>query len=233
MKLYFSPLACSMVVRVVALEMGVSLVYEQVELFAQTLTADGTPYRASAPFGQVPLLVLEDGSRLTEVAAILALLADTRGAEQLLAPVGSLDRYRTLAWLGFSATEIHKRSLWPLANPRAPREAKEFGRRLAGEAFDHLETQLVGRRFIATPGFSLADAHLGWALAVAPLLGADLGDRPALRAYAARLAERPSFEAAFAAEMPLLRPAMKRQAAHLRPVPAAEPKASDKSESVA
>lgn len=217
MDLYFSPMACSLVVRIVALESGATLAYKQVELFARTLTEDGTSYLTAAPFGQVPVLRLDSGEQLTEVSAIVQRLADEAPDGKLLAEVGSEARYRTLAWLGFAACELHKRSLWLLANPRAPAEAKGFARGLAAEAFDHLEASLAGREFIATDTFTIADAHLAWGLAVAPLLGAELGERPALRAYAARMAERPSVKQAFAVEMPLLRPSLKRQAAFMQP----------------
>ena len=217
MELYFSPIACSLVVRVVALETGAALVYKQVELFARTFTEDGSPYLATAPFGQVPVLRLDGGEQISEVSAIVQRLADAAPESGLLAAIGTDDRYRTLAWLGFAACELHKRSLWLLANPRAPAEAKSYARTLASEAFDLLEARLDGRDFIATDSFTVADAHLGWGLAVAPLLGADLGDRPALRAYAARMAARPSLKQAFEIEMPLLRPALKRQAAFRQP----------------
>lgn len=208
-------MACSFVVRVVALETGAALSYTQVELFARTFTEGGEPYLAAAPFGQVPVLRLDSGEKLSEVGAIVQLLADARPECGLLAEVGSEARYRTLAWLGFSACELHKRSLWLLANPRAPAAAKAYARALADEAFDHLEVHLRGRAYIATERFTLADAHLGWALRVAPLLGADLGERPALQAYAERISERASLQEAIAIEAPLLRPALKRQASLL------------------
>jgi glutathione S-transferase len=216
MHLYFSPMACSLVVRIVAIETGAALDYKQVELFARTFTDDGSPYLAAAPLGQVPVLVLGNGEQLTEVSAIVQLFADRSPQSMLLAEVGSEARYRTLAWLGFSACELHKRSLWLLANPRAPAAAKAYARTLASEAFDHLEAHLRGREYVATDAFSVADAHLAWVLVVAPLLGAELGERPALRAYAARTAERPSVEQALAIEMPLLRPSLKRQVAFMQ-----------------
>jgi glutathione S-transferase len=216
MELYFSPMACSLVVRIVAIETGAVLEYKQVELFARTFTEDGSPYLAAAPLGQVPVLTLGNGEQLTEVSAMVQLFADRSPESRLLAEVGSEARYRTLSWLGFSACELHKRSLWVLANPRAPAAAKSYARVLAGEAFDHLELHLGGREHVATETFSVADAHLGWALAVAPFLGAELGERPALRAYAARVAERPSVKQALAIEMPLLRPSLKRQVAFMQ-----------------
>jgi len=215
MELYFAPLACSMVARVVATEAGVPLEYKQVELFARTLTDDGSPYQRLTPQGLVPLLVLDDGERLGEVTAIAQLLADLAPERGLLPAPGAASRYRVLSWLAWSASELHKRVLWPLANPRAPREAKDFARALSESTFDHLERSLGGREHIATSRFSLADAHLGWALAVAPLLRLELGERPALRDYAARMAARDSFAAALALELPLLGPALARQRATL------------------
>jgi glutathione S-transferase len=214
MELYFAPLACSLVPRIVAFELGTTIVYRQVEVFAKTLTDDGAPYSTRAPLELVPLLVLDDGESLGEVTAIVQYLAEAAPDSHLLPPIGTRDRYRTLSWLSYSVAELHKRSLWVIANRRTPREARKHARVLAIESFDHLERELAGREYVATGRFTVADAHLAWVLGLAPLLGLELGDRPALRAYADRLASRPSVREAFALELALLPAAMERQAAH-------------------
>lgn len=210
MKLYFAPLACSTVVRIVASETETPLEYRQVDVWAKTLTEGGT-YRDVTPIHLVPLLELDDGARLGEVQAIVQLLADRAPEAGLLAPVGTLERYRILSWLSHSAAELHKRILWPLSNREVPKEAKQHARALGPAALDHLAAHLGDRTWVAADRFTLADAHLGWVLAVAPLLGVELGERPALRAYLERVLSRPSLRDALAIERALLPAALARQ----------------------
>src|SRR3954447_10244074 len=75
MKLYYSPGACSLSPHIVLNEAG--LAYEPV--LASTKShklQDGTDYYTINPKGYVPLLELDDGSRLTEGPAIVQYLAD-------------------------------------------------------------------------------------------------------------------------------------------------------------
>lgn len=216
MKLYFAPLACSFVVRIVANETKTPLEYRQVEVWAKTLTEGGT-YRDVSPIHLVPILELDDGERIGEVQAMGQLLADRAPGAGLLAPVGSVERYRILAWLSHGVAELHKRIVWPLANREVPKDSKRHALALAPAALDHLDRQLVGREWIAADRFTLADAHVGWVLSVMPRLGIDLGERPALGAYVKRFQARPSVREAFAAELPLLPAALERQASIVAP----------------
>jgi glutathione S-transferase len=230
MTLYFSPLACSLAVRIVALEADVSLNYRQVEVFAKTITSDGSKYEAIAPLELVPVLELDDErlterlaerltERLTEVSAIVQYLADLKpGGARLLPPVSTIERYRTLSWLSFVASELHKRIFWVLGNRDTPKEAKRYARsKLAPPAFDFLEKHLAGREYLATDQFTVADAYLAWIVSLAPFIGLELGERPALCHYAEQISRRPSVSQALAIEVPLLGDAMDRQRAFLGP----------------
>ena len=75
MKLYYSPGACSLSPHIALREAG--LKFELVKTALQThKLADGSDYYAVNPKGQVPLLELDDGERLTEGPAILQYIAD-------------------------------------------------------------------------------------------------------------------------------------------------------------
>ncbi|MGE0788127.1 MAG: glutathione binding-like protein [Sandaracinaceae bacterium] len=213
MQLYFAPLACSLVPRIVAAEMGIPLALRQVELWAATLTEDETPYADVTPLALVPVLVREDGERLTEVQAIVQYLADRAPERGLLAPVGSLDRYRTIGWCAYFATEVHKRIFWRITKPGVPHEGKAHAHALGASALDHLEAHMAGRRYVATDAFTIADAYLAWVLAVAPRLRIAIGDRPHLNAYWARMMDRPSVAGPLNEELALLPAALERQAA--------------------
>lgn len=211
MKLYYSPLACSLAPRVVAIEAGVDLELVQVDFRTKRLPETGGDYRDQAPLGLVPVLCLDDGTQLSEVAAIVQYLADRNPAAGLAPPWGSRERYALLEWLSFIATELHKKVLWPIFNRPTEHEAVRFARDAAAAVFDHLERRLAGRSYVLGEKFSAADAHLAWALCLCPHAQLELGDRPALRAYAERVLSRPSVRDAIALETPLAMAAYKRR----------------------
>jgi GST-like protein len=59
------------------------------------------------PLGQIPTLVLDDGSVMTESAAITLLLAERAGSGDLVPPPGDADRARFLRWLVFIVANIY------------------------------------------------------------------------------------------------------------------------------
>ena len=77
MKLYYSPGACSLAPHIALHEIGVPFTTAKVDLHTHKL-ADGTDYYTINPKGYVPLLELDDGERLTEVAVILQYIADRK-----------------------------------------------------------------------------------------------------------------------------------------------------------
>ena len=76
MELYFAPLACSMSARIALNEAGVAVKLIEVDTHAGRILATGGDYRAVNPLGYVPALRLDDGTVLTENAAILQYIAD-------------------------------------------------------------------------------------------------------------------------------------------------------------
>lgn len=54
-------------------------------------------------------------------------LADSVPDRQLLAPVNSISRYKTIEWLNYIATELHK-GFTPLFHPATPEEFKPIAR---------------------------------------------------------------------------------------------------------
>ena len=84
MKLYYSPGACSLSPHIVLHETG--LPFQAVPAPTKThKLPDGTDYYTINPLGYVPLLELDDGTRLTEGPAIVQYLAD-RVPDKHLAP---------------------------------------------------------------------------------------------------------------------------------------------------
>src|SRR5690348_13240680 len=142
--LYFAPMACSLAARIVATEEEVALAYRQVELYAKRFTDDGGDYRAAAPRGQVPVLLLADGSALTEVSAVLLYLG-----RRLAGAEGTLERYRVIEGLSFVATELHKQVLAPLGSLQFHDGARQHARAVAPQVIGHVAAVLARRPYFA------------------------------------------------------------------------------------
>ena len=197
MKLYYSPGACSLAPHIALSESGLPYSTKMVDLKKHAL-ADGTDYYTINPRGYVPLLELDDGSLLTEVAVILQYIADRKPGS--LAPVfGTMDRYRVMEWLNFVATEIHKQ-FSPLWYPTTPEATKEAQRTKLASRFDLVAKTLAVQPYLTGDTFTIADAYLFTILNWAPMLKVDLAPWPALQRFQARVAVRPAVHAALVAE---------------------------------
>ena len=197
MKLYFSPGACSLAPHIALAEAGVPYVTEKVDLRKHAL-ADGTDYHAINAKGYVPLLELDDGTRISEVAVILQYIADRKPGT--LAPAyGSIERYRVMEWLNFIATELHKQ-FGPLWYPTTPDATKDAQKAKLATRFDLLAKTLAAQPYLTGSAFTIADAYLFTILNWAPMLKVDLAPWPALQQFQARVAARPAVHAALVAE---------------------------------
>lgn len=209
MKLYFSPLACSLASRIALYEAGADVTFVEVDPKRKT-TSEGADFLAVNPLGLVPTLALDDGEALTENAAILQYLAD-RFPDASLAPRDALGRARLQQWLSFIGTELHKALYVPLLSPTAPEGAKEFAMSKASSRLAWVAAKLEGREY-ALGTFSIADAYLFAVLNWSSVTPVDLTAWPTIRSYHTRLRERPSVARAFAEERALYLRESERQA---------------------
>src|SRR5712664_1665591 len=122
MKLYFSPGACSLSPHIVLREAGAKFDLEQVDL-REKKTKKGDDYWQINAKGQVPLLELDSGERLSEGPAITQYIADKVPAKNLAPPNGTMARYRLQEWLNFVTSELHK-GIGGLFNPAMPDDGK-------------------------------------------------------------------------------------------------------------
>src|SRR5258708_16308910 len=104
LKLFYSPMACSLSCHVALEESG--LRYETVEINTKTQANLTESYTAINPLGKVPALAIE-GRILTEAAAILSYIADRVPEKELLPPAGTLKRAIPQEWLNFLPTPVH------------------------------------------------------------------------------------------------------------------------------
>src|SRR5271157_4156318 len=214
MELYFSPLACSMSVRIALAEAAADVTLVEVDPHTKRLLATGEDYRAINPLGMVPALRLDDGSVLTENAAILQYVADAF-PEAYLAPPESdrAGRAKLRQWLSFVGSELHKGLMIPLLGRDTPPEVKAWALGRYKSRLAYLDDKLEGREFLLDR-FSAADAYLAtvlnWTQATPEI---DLGAYANVKAYLDRMRARPSVAAALATEVPLFRAEMARRKA--------------------
>jgi glutathione S-transferase len=194
MKLYYSPGACSLSPHIALHEAG--LPFEHVLASTKTHKLnDGTDYYGINPKGYVPTLEFDDGTRLTEGPAIVQWIADQVPEKKLAPPAGTMERYRLMEWLNFITSEIHK-SAGVLFNPAIPEEAKVIYRDKMLGRFKYVDQQLEGRQFLMGDTFTVADCYMFVVTNWAKPLNVDISGLKNLTAYHARIAARPSAQAA-------------------------------------
>ena len=198
MKLFCKPGACSLAPHIILRETGIDFTLVTVDLQTKK-TELGEDYLQINPKGQVPALLLDDGSMLTEGAAIVQYLADLKSDRQLLAPCGSLNRYHTLEWLNYVGSELHK-SFTPLFRPNTPDEYKTLTREQLEKKFSYVNDELKDKQWLSGSRFTVADAYLFTVLRWAHALKLNLDGLDALQAWSDRVAERPAVAAALKAE---------------------------------
>lgn len=194
MKLYYSPGACSLSPHIVLREAG--LAFEAV--LAPTKThqlPDGTDYYTINPLGYVPMLELDDGTRLREGPAIVQYVADQAPQKNLAPANGTLPRYRLQEWLTFIGTEIHK-SFSPLFMPSMPDEAKKVYRERIANRFAFVNGELEGKQYLMGDTFTVADAYLYTVTRWAKPMQIDLAPYPHLAAHQERVQARPAVQEA-------------------------------------
>lgn len=198
MKLYYSTGACSLSVHITLHESG--LPFDAVAAPTKThRLADGTDYYSINPLGYVPLLVLDDGTKLRECPAILQYVADQVPDRQLAPANGTLARTELQAWLSFIAMELHAR-FGPLFGPTTPPEYKKEVSARVADRLSWLDGELAGKDFLLGAHYSVADAYLFTVSNWTRLVGIDLAPYTHLLALRARVAARPAVVAAMKAE---------------------------------
>jgi len=198
MKLFYKPCACSLASHITLRESGKDFTLNGVDLMQKRLE-NGDDFFAVNPKGQVPGLLLEDGTLLTEGVAIMQYLADSVADRQLLAPAGTIARYKTIEWMNYIATELHK-GFTPLFRPDTPEEYKPTVRALLEKKLQYVNASLKEDQWICGPRFTIADAYLFTVLRWARAVKLNMEGLSHIDAYMARMAERPAVAAALEAE---------------------------------
>ena len=199
MKLYYAP--NTRAVRIVWLcnELGLSCKLERFRLGDPAMRAPD--YLAVHPMGRVP--ALRDGdTTLYESGAIVQYLLARYGEGRLAPDVASADYPAYLQWLHYAEGMIMPHvNIIVVETVLLPPERRnqvnvDRSTRQLTRMLGAVDGALDGRDFLAG-AFSGADIMCGHACIVASRLGADLADKPRLRAYIDRLEARPALRDAW------------------------------------
>lgn len=182
--LYFAPGSSSMAPHVALHEIGVPFEARPVSFAAKGNRAP--EILALNPEGKVPILVI-DGRPLTEVAAILFLLARRFPQAGLMPEGGAETEAQAISWMSFVAATLHP--------------ARGRGGEVARNAFAVADARLGARDWAVGERYSIADIHLFrlfWRLRFAGQ--APLGAFPNLDRHYATIMARPAVQRTCAVE---------------------------------
>jgi glutathione S-transferase len=189
MRLYTMPGACSLAANIALREAGIP--FEVVKVSHHThKTHDGVDLNAVNSKGYVPALVLDNGELLTENVALLPYIADLKPAAQLAPPNGTLERYRTMEWLAWANSELHK-SFSPLFYPDSSDDVKQKARGKITKWLGWLSQQLGSKQYLVGDHFTVADAYVFVVMSWTAHVHIDLAQWPNLQAFQERIAARP------------------------------------------
>jgi glutathione S-transferase len=200
--LYFSALAGSLAARIALYEAGAEARFIEVDPETKR-TTDGSNFAAIFPLGLVPVLRLDDGSLLSENAAVLQYIAN-RFPESNLTPTDEFGRARLQQWLSFIGTELHQRLFCVLLDEAAPEGTRTHTLLKCEPRLTYLNDHLSDREFLLDH-FTAADAYLYAVLNWSVATRVSLSRFPAIQEYHRRLRIRPSVARAYQEELMLYR----------------------------
>ena len=197
MKLYFMPGACSLAPHIALREAGLPFSLVAVD-YRTRQTTGGDDFCRINPKGYVPALVLDKGEVLTEVPVILQFV-DRQVPQAALLPASGLQRLRSLEWLNFIATEIHK-SFSPLFRPTTPEVFLKPGKDHLTARLSVIEHHLRKHKYLMGRNFSLADVYLFTVCRWLVDQDLSISDWPALQRHFYDIQARPAVGRALARE---------------------------------
>lgn len=150
-------------------------------------------FLALNPFGQVPVLVDDDGTVITDSNAILVYLARKTGRTDWL-PEDAAGAANVQRWLSVAAGDV-------ACGPAAARLVTIFGAKFnpdeviarAHVLLGRLEAALAGRDWLVTDHPTIADVAIYSYVARAPEGNVDLAAYPLVRAFLRRIEALPGF----------------------------------------
>jgi len=204
MKLYYSPGACSIGTHVILEEIGKRYESQIVNLRGGEQFSDD--FKKINSKSKVPVMLLDDGTSLTEWIAIAGYLAVTNPEANLL-PQDPLDWARATEYMVHCNSTMHGQGFARIFRPERftpsgdqddQETVRGQGRRIFAEGFDLMNEGLNGRDWLLGH-YSIADAALFYVSFWADVRQAATMP-PNVAAHYARMKARPAVQRALAIE---------------------------------
>jgi glutathione S-transferase len=192
--LYYHRGACSTANHFALEEAGVD--YEAIEV---DLKAQDDPLaikvRALNPMAMTPVIVLDDGTVLTQNTATLPFIADLAPEKNLFPARGSAERNQAERWLGFVASDLHPRMVevywvWAEAEEAARTRLRKYYEDRVALPLKILEDHLAEKDFILGDRYSVIDGYAVVALGWSVPCQVSLDPYPNIRAFIERVEAR-------------------------------------------
>jgi len=185
-KLYYTSTSCGVASFIAAQIAGLKIETEQVDL-ATHKTASGVDFYTVNPKGNVPTLVLSDGTILNENVAVLQFIADQNLSAKLAPAYGTMCRYKAVNLLSWVATELHP-SIGGLFSAKEA-DVKTFINARAAKNLTYMEKSLLGNKqnFLFGDHLTIVDLYAHIVLGWTKWVGIDLKPYPNVEAYLARI----------------------------------------------
>lgn len=187
-KLYYTPTSCGASSFISAFISGINFDCEVVDLSTHQ-TESGLDFYTINSKGNVPCLVLDDGTILNENIACLEYIADiaqTNDKYKTISPEnGTSDSYVLKQYLSYIASELHA-TIGLLFNPAAKSETiRSFVMKNFDRKMKYLQQNILSsdRDFVLGNSFTIADSYLHIVISWTGYVGIDLNNYPIAKSY--------------------------------------------------
>ena len=166
-KLYWAQGSGAMAPQALFEEIGAE--YEKIVIDFEKEEHKSEEFMSVNPLGQIPALILPDGTLMTETAAMLVHIVDRHPEAKLAPPAGSVESARFLRWLFFLASNVYPAVLRFYSaerystDPGAAEGIKAAAEKDLDEQFKILEDALEPGPYLLGEAFSAVDIML-WML---------------------------------------------------------------------
>jgi glutathione S-transferase len=182
-KLYYTPTSCGASSFICAYISRLDFECEVVDLATHT-TESGIDFYSINPKGNVPCIVLDDGSILNENISCLEYIADISNSN--LAPKQrTIERYKLNQLLSFLASELHS-SIGMFFNPNSKDIfVRTFLKSVFDKKMEYLQKNILNddKKFVFGDKFTIVDSYLHIILSWLGYVGLNLNDYPIANKY--------------------------------------------------
>ena len=199
-KLYYTPNSCAASSFISCFIAGIKFDCEIVDL-ATHITESGINFYTINPKGNVPTIVLDDGTILNENISCLTYISDislTQNYKHVSPYNLTSERYLMLQQLSFIATELHP-TIGFLFNPKCRYDdyIKIFIVDILDKKMKYLQSYLISnKQFICGDSLTVVDIYLHIILSWLGYVGIDINKYPIAKIYNEYISEIPEIKRA-------------------------------------